>query len=656
MPPNDPNNPNSDNDIVLEQIRQLRNELEKTREHVRSLGADVGELSREIKKTYETLQKQIEESLKTSFSNSQVQSSVQRALTDLGLLAGEAFSRALNTAVERGIGDINVGQMQTTLGAMSSSIANIVGVLVGGATTAFTANPVMGAAAGVTAQQLTSQVAQPLTSFAGMQLEGYRMMGARVLPLTGQNFMQYAQDLKGVGAEYQRTLVETRLATGATEQEIAQLIRTFAQLGIGFLEGSRDIVQYNLALERMFNLRPGTILQTETVLVKQFGQSINDIKPIVEGMRESVQQYEEAYKNFGNTTAGAFKTMQLFIDAMMQTTSAARTSGASLDTLLTLSKSLIDTMVVGEGKGLFRPEHMVQGAGNLLQLLTPPASGTITSSAPTQGMVMNIIQQTEFGRNLLQRFQEIQKERGLAPGPAQLGLAADFYIRSGNTQERGLQYAFSILSGLQEMMRGPQGKTGVSMLLGGMHIDQREVEMLFQHIDDLTKKGVFSAQDPFAMYKEIVAKEPQKLDLTKQVLEAAGQIAPETLSAMDKAALGLTKLSTYFAGGEYLRDSRDIVQFMRGIETGTAALARGVPEAGPVQPYGVSEMVGPELQRLIDEPKSPAVSVEPEVNEETSQDFAIAEDKMCFPPEAVGALESQKTAMNSALCNAGIDY
>ena len=653
MPPNDPN---TDNDAILEQIRDLQNELEKAREQIRLLGTDVGELSQEIRKTYQALQEQIEESLKTSFSNSQVQSSVQRALTALGSLAGEAFSRALNTAVERGIGDINVGQMETTLGAMSSSIANIVGILVGGTTAAYTANPAAVVAAGGAAQQLTSQIVNAV----GMQLEGYRMMGARVLPLTGQDFMQYAQDLSGVGAEYQRTLSEMRQSTGASEQETAQLIRTLAQLGIGFLEGSRDIIQYNTALERMLVLRPGTILQTETALVKEFGQSINDIKPIMEGMIEAVRRYQNEYKNLGNTTAGAFQSMQLFHDALMQTTSAARTSGASLDTLLTLSQSLMDTMITGEGKGLFRPEHIVQGAGSILQILTPSGKGTITAGAPMQGAIMTVIQQTEFGKNLLQRFQEIQKERGLAPGPAQLGLAAEYYIRSGNMQERGLQYAFSVLSGLQQMIQqGPQGKTAVSLLLGNLNVDQREAEMLFQHIDDLTRRGVFSAQDPFALYKELVAKKdltPQSLELSRKIVETAGQVAPETLSAMDKAALELTKLSTYFAGGEYLRDSRDIVQFMRGIETGTAALARGASEPEILSPYGVSSMVGAELQRLSDEPKSPAVLVEPEVSEETSQDYAIAEDKMCFPPELVNALEGQKTAMNSGLCNAGTDY
>lgn len=457
-------------------------------------------------------------------------SSWERVFSGMGGAAGAVLGDALNRSLQTSIDSTNLSNLSPGIGRAGKSIGAMLGAAIG----TFFGGPVGTAVGAASGYALGGGIDE-----AGMQMEGYRMIGARVAPLA-QSGLRYTAPLEALGRTYRVAVKDIVRDTGATADEVMATADAFAKLGAGFLDGGRDMTEFTLGMDRVLKLQPGTVLKMQTDLVRHYGESIGGIRSTLRDVVGMTREFSKEQQDNKNATAGAFSSAALVVDALGQITSQARNSGASMETLNTMARALVETMVSGEGKGKQRPDQIIKSAGSIVGFLMPKPAATTGSEAMASGVSKLLLEKTSLGRHELRSELNLGKEYGMTA--ANLETIGAF--QASKSRNSGTRRALGKMMGVEELVR-EQGELKTRMLLESQGVTPQDWVAMISAVKDMEKAGVFSAKDPLQAFRDFTNDPKHKAtseDL-KGLRETQKDLANKQQSMMTKAANSLVDIS-----------------------------------------------------------------------------------------------------------------
>lgn len=565
-----PDNPQND-DLSFDDIARMESELSRMKESIDSSRESTVRELREIAEHYKKIFQTLQESFETLIASiperfrEKTRNEWDRFFSEVGSAGGRILGDILSRSIQLGLQNSLTGSIQTTFDRLAGPLAGVVTAGLAAAIGSVTGG--VGAAAAGVLLPAVQQVISPIASYAGMHFEGYRMAGARVAQIIDPGFLrgwlENGATLRDFGKFFASEMMRLRVATGATEEEVAQTARAFSLLGIGLADGGSDLTEFSLALEKTMNLNQGVMAQLQTDIVRRYGQDVNSIIPVMNIVASTTKEMTAAYRDQENAVAGAFRSSQLVIEAFGQITAQARTSQQSIEGLTAAAQLLLRTAVSPpSGRSMFRAEEAVRTAGTVLGGLMARPQPTMEAEAPMAGVAMLIMQQTPFGQEVLQR--ELEETRRLRLPPTSLEtVSAQLNVRD---PQHGLRRLLAMIMGL-EAQRERTGEYSVQMLLEQRGVDQASSLLVRQLMELVRREGVLGAQDPFARFQQLLSSPENKniSDDIRKYIEQAKNIGENSMSILDTVARNLQAVSEYFRDS-YFTDSRNAVREAFGLE------------------------------------------------------------------------------------------
>lgn len=488
--------------------------------------------------------------------------------TSAGLLLGEAMHHSLRLSID----SANVGDLQPGLGRAAKQIATMLGGAIGALFTGGMGIGI-GAAAGFGIGSAIDD--------AGMQFEGYRMLGAKTANLA-QGGLRYDYGIEDIGRKYRESIRDITMSTGATSDAAGQAIATLARLGVGFLEGGKDAAEFALGMDNVLKLQPGTILRLQTELVRQYGESIGAINPVLREVVAMTDDYAQVQTGANRALAQSFSSSMNVVDALGQITSQARSSGASMESMTMIAHSLIDTMVLGRGAGLQRHEQVVRGAGSALAALMPHPTGNTTSEAMPSGVTRYFMGATPFGQSQMDAAMRIGTDRlKMSPEFAQANMQslASMLMAGPGGGKASIRWALANLAGINERLKNAKNGDQAWMMLQQAGMSNDAIAQVIPLVDTMRSAGVFEARDPMKAYAHFLNAAPTDekhkaaQDHMKALQAKFREMGDQSKSAMEHAAAALTDVSTYF-NKTYWSEARDAVRSAFGLKQTQEEAAR----------------------------------------------------------------------------------
>lgn len=659
------------NDRQTADVSELEAEISRVIEQLSATatgtGTELGKVIAEYKNTLQQIQENFDRLFVTMSQTigEQSRASWTRFFADLGAFGAQIIGDIISRGVRMGLQTSLTSDVQTSLDALSGPIANMLSTAIG---VAVAKNPVSGAGIGAIMSPIIDRLAGPVLSRLGMELEGYRMVGARAAPIIDPGFLEDFQrtgaTLKDFGQFYTSELIRVQFASGATAESVLQAWQAFSRLGIGLASGGSELAEFTLALEKTLNLKPGTILQVEMDIVRRYGENLSAIIPVMNTVVDTTRAMSHAYANQSNATAGAFRSAQNVIEALSQISSQARNSQVSIETLTSASALLLRTAVTpGTGRALFRPEEAVRTAGVALAALMPSPQSTTAAEAMASGLTTDLLSQSELGREVLKKEVAMARTLGLPPGS--LETAASMMVVQD--EDHAIRRLLAMSMGVREMIRR-EGETSVQLRFETQRgVDPRSWIEIREFQRRLGALGVFEAEDPLTRFREVLG-DPQNRavsDEVKKYLHTAKEIGDNSRSMLDRIASNLQSVSEYFQNS-YFSDSRNAVREAFGLEREDFAggISSGARESPPSlldqlsalrsqNPYITPEMTAMEsdilaagLGRPGDRPTGGQESV-------TTTPVSTRREAIMLTPHTQDALVRQEVASKSALIPTG---
>lgn len=575
-------------DDLLEKVHEELLRKTKEEQERQEAETEAARLEAESRQAFEETKKRLDEMIdeyKKAFSDIQEQykkaveevsrkigagknSEWEKLFISMGATAGAVLGEAMSRSLRLSIDTANLGDLQTSLGGLAKKIAPVLGGAIG-AIFGGVPGAIIGAAGGSALGGVFEE--------AGMQLEGHRMMGARIAPLAGASRAGgklSEERLTEMGLKYREITKEIVMHTGATTEEVGRAIVAYSQLGSELFDGAEGAAEFSLGMDRILRLQPGTVLKMQTELVRQYGESIGSIRPVLGQVVAMTDEYSRVQSGANAALAQSFSSAMLVSDALGQITSQARNSGASMESLTFVARSLMDVMVTGKGAGQQRHEQIVRGAGSALSVLLPQSRGTTGEEAMPSGITRYFMEATPFGQQQIGAAIKFGTEKlGMSPEYAQANLLTTARMSLVGTDEgkatmkgkgAGVGWALGYLGGIDARLRegGAETTDKMWMLLEKQGMSKDAIAQVLPLVQTIRGEGIFQARDPLHAYSRWMrekSKDPEQentKDRLKELQKQMRDLGEDQKSAMDKAAAALTDVSTYF-GGKYWSEARN---------------------------------------------------------------------------------------------------
>ena len=457
----------------------------------------------------------------------------------LWLKLGEDTTRIVSEAVSRGMrmsmSTQMIADVKPGLGDAGVEIGKSLGKAVGMA---------MGAELGPIGMQLAGQLGSAIGGVtfgaAQMQLEGYRMMGARAAPTAYAGQGRADMDFEKMGREYRAAILDITVSTGASADQVEKLAQALSRLGVGFLEGGKEEASFALAAERAMNLQAGTVEKLDTKAVQQYGESITIMRGQMNLVNMEMLKMTQLERDQGNTIAATYKSGTILIDTLGQIESGTKNTSVSMESMNMIGVSLVDVMTKA---GNVRPGAITQTATHLTSAFLPQGGKDFADEARKSALIPLLLNRTALGQSQYARELEEQKKY---PG---LGLASTGEMASSGSKEFAADHFFAMLAGAADLSkeRGMPVAAATIEATTGVKLSPVDMQRAVELFGRLQKEGVTGYMSDEDAVKRAEGDDQFKKDWAawKDLQKRAAEQGDAQMSELTKIGNLLTQISIW---------------------------------------------------------------------------------------------------------------
>lgn len=610
-----------------------RNEYEKTKrvldDHVKATKNSFEEMEKEHKRVGDALPEQ---------ERRQFEMEWNRAFEQWVGLASSALRQVMQKAMTRSIDSATVGQLSPGLGQLGTQFGSVLGGAIG-------------SAFGPLGKVIGQAIGGPIVDMISMQAEGYNMLGARVARQAYGGGRGTGQDFERIGQDYRLMVNQVVRETGATAEAVGATFDALSKVNIGFEEGGKDLGQYALSVDRVLNLRPGRTLQMETDLVTKYGESAEQSKNITRDLIDAMAHFNVEQARTGSALMSTFAAGETLANTLEQIASAARSSGASLDSLNGMAIMLVQTM---SASGAMRAGEVADSGGRVLAGLMPKSQSSPGAEAKRSGISRMMLNQTESGRALIARIEKEGDTFGMGKRERELmfeTLASMHLSREGAGKEEGYNYLAATLGGISRMAgKGDNSDIKAWALLADRgNFGAKDMLMMRKLTAEFDKAGVFTAKDPASAMKQMMdakSADPEYAATVKnlqKVMDEAKRQGEAQASTLDKIADHMVKMSVWF-NKSYWTHGRDAIADAFGLAPKSSML----DILGGVMGYGRAPARGSTVGGGM-APGSQMGSVPGMNKTDDGQRSSMTRQEMMVSPDTMTRAGNESTANRSGL-------
>lgn len=458
----------------------------------------------------------------------------------LGEQTTQILSESVSRSLRLSISSSMLSDLKPGFGNIGTSLGQTLGKAAGEA---------IGAAWGPIGSMIGGGIGQGVGGFgidaASMQLEGYRMLGARAVPTAYAGKAGADVDFEKVGREYRVAVKDIVVATGATADAVDKLAQSLSRVGVGFLEGGKAEVEFALAAERAMNLVPGTVEKLQTRTVLQYGESLEVVRGQMQLVNIETTKMAMLSKENSHSFTATWRSAQNLIDAFGQIESGVKNTSVSLESMTEMSRLLLETM--GEA-GDTRSGAQVKTATDLINAFAPQAGKDLAEEKKRGFTQSMFLERTGMGQNILAQIREAQKKKYLGMGGAAV---AEMLSATDESKMFGANYTLSMMAGAADygVVAGMDKEQGVLQAMG-FNLSQPELFRMNESMTKLREMG-FSGAKTSKQIEEMEEKNPEfkkRYEEVKNIQERAKKQGDAQLSALDRIANLLTEISAWTNG------------------------------------------------------------------------------------------------------------
>lgn len=314
-----------------------------------------------------------------------------------------------------------------------------------------------------------------------MQIEGFRMIGAKMAPVMTAGFSGDDTDFKQLGIDMTLLSNQLVLDTAKTIGEIATMGTKLSQLGMGFRESGAQAAQYTFALSNVKNLKVETAYGLVEQAVRQHGQDWQTVAQAMEQFTAASTMYEQQSKNGNDAMAQSFSSLENLVGMYDQ----VRTSiGVTSLDMIALSSIFLGFVNVSKEMG-GRTDMITQQIAGIMRSLFSIQQGSLGDIMNRSNFIVTQLQRTQFGREVLDEAKPIAGNMGLDV-EQHLPIVLDQMFAGKGGDDIAQKFALAMSESLYEASRGSGPYGGVQ---GG---STEAFNAVFQAVNSVLKMPVRS--------------------------------------------------------------------------------------------------------------------------------------------------------------------
>jgi len=242
-----------------------------------------------------------------------------------------------------------------------------------------------------------------------MQIEGFRMIGARLAPMLTAGLMGGSEDFKEMGVEATDTALQIRLDTARTVEEIMGLGDKISKLGMPFRTSGAAATQYAIALATIKNVDVQKVYTVLEQAVRTHGQDLGAVQSAMELFTAASAHYAQVADQTDDSIARSLSSMDNLLDMYGQVRAQLGMTAADF---VALSSSFLAFVNVSKEMGT-RTGMMTQQIAGLMRGLFSLQQTGLTDIMLRSDYVMRLLNQTAGGKEVIEMAKPVAKNLGL---------------------------------------------------------------------------------------------------------------------------------------------------------------------------------------------------------------------------------------------------
>ena len=441
-----------------------------------------------------------------------------------------------------------------------------------------------------------------------MQVEGFRMVGAQMAPTMTAGFTSAGggQDFAQMGRQAVRTMVTTRLETGATIQQIATMADKISKLGLPYSDAGAKATQYALALSKVRNITDDVAAAMIEQAVRRHGQDWEAAGSSMEMFTAATSYWNAVNEGANDTMARSLSSLQTLLEMYQKVGSQLGISNVEMGSL---TAAFLGFVSVSKEMGL-RTGLMAQNIGNVMSGLFNMQSSNLTQMFQRSEFLYRNLERTEWGREILQIGEAHAQERGMDLRLNLPIILQEMFGQEGPDGDLATKFvgaiAQSVYLSTEPGMGGPMGSTDssqnplqVTFAAAGqlMNLSPTNVMTLRDLGRNITIARLGSSASPKEILRQLAVggREGQSIDA---LMDTALGVTQNAMSVREQMTLELEK--TFAADLAVHETNAELIKSLLpagGTQAGVGLNIRGGGVAGGV--LGNPSSVGTFLKDLL---------------------------------------------------------
>jgi hypothetical protein len=245
--------------------------------------------------------------------------------------------------------------------------------------------------------------------YAQMEIEGFRMVGARLAPMMTAGFLEGNEDYKELGKAVTAIALEIRLGTGATVEEIARLGSEISRLGVPFRDGGSAAAQYALALANVKNVQVDTSYAMYEAAVRTHGQDLEAVGRAMEMFTAASSSYRMEADKGNDSMSRALSSTQNLLEMYGQVRGQLGSTSAEM---VALSSAFLAFVGVSKEMG-GRTAMITEQVGGLMRSLFQAQQTGLSDILLRGDFLTRLMKMTPQGREVINRAEPIATKLGV---------------------------------------------------------------------------------------------------------------------------------------------------------------------------------------------------------------------------------------------------
>lgn len=289
-----------------------------------------------------------------------------------------------------------------------------------------------------------------------MQIEGFRMVGAKMAPVMTAGFGGEETDYKQLGIDMTLLANQLVLDTAKTVGEIATMGSKLSQLGMGFRESGAQATQYTFALANVKNLKVDTAYGLIEQAVRQHGQDWQTVAQAMEQFTAATAMYQQQAKSGNDAMAQSFSSLENLVGMYNQVRTSIGTTGLDM---MALSSIFLGFVNVSKEMG-GRTDMITQQIAGIMRSLFSIQQGSLGDIMNRSNFIITQLRSSQFGREVINEAEPVAKKMGLDINQ-HLPIVLDQMFAGKGGEAMAEKFALAMSESLYEASRGAGPYGGV---------------------------------------------------------------------------------------------------------------------------------------------------------------------------------------------------